>query len=114
MVDSLRDVLGNFARSDLYQRLALATILGREVPFAMTWEEGQIVHGMMDVIYRLDDRIWIGDYKTDQVMAQDVPERAERYRSQLTLYKAAAQKSLGVSAISAQLLFLRCGVGYEL
>ncbi|MDP3090383.1 MAG: UvrD-helicase domain-containing protein [Nitrospira sp.] len=114
VADSLRDVLGNFARSDLYQRLALATILGREVPFAMSWEEGQIVHGMMDVIYRLDDRIWIGDYKTDQVTAQNMPERAERYRSQMTLYKAAAQKSLGVSAISAQLLFLRCGVGYEL
>lgn len=112
--DSLREVLGNFARSDLYQRLALATILGREVPFAMSWEEGQIVHGMMDVIYRLDDRIWIGDYKTDLVMAKDVPERAERYRSQMTLYKAAAEKSLGVSAISAQLLFLRCAVGFEL
>ncbi|MDO9117694.1 MAG: UvrD-helicase domain-containing protein [Nitrospira sp.] len=114
VADSLRDVLGNFARSDLYQRLALATILGREVPFAMSWEEGQIVHGMMDVIYRLDDRIWIGDYKTDQVTVQNVPERAERYRPQMALYKAAAQKSLGVSAVSAQLMFLRCGVGYEL
>ena len=112
--DSLQETLGNFARSDLYQRLASATILGREVPFAMSWEEGQIVHGVMDVIYRLDGRIWIGDYKTDLVMAQDVPERAERYRSQMTLYKAAAQKSLGVSAISAQLLFLRCGVSVEL
>ncbi|MEK7236033.1 MAG: hypothetical protein AAB242_05390, partial [Nitrospirota bacterium] len=59
-------------------------------------------------------RIWIGDYKTDAVMAQDVSERAERYRSQMTLYKAAAQKNLGVSAISAQLLFLRCGVSVEL
>jgi hypothetical protein len=47
-------------------------------------------------------------------MANNVPERAERYRSQMTLYKAAAQKSLGVSAISAQLLFLRCAVGFEL
>lgn len=112
--ESLRDVFGSFARSDLYQQLALATILGREVPFAMSWEEGQIVHGTMDVIYRLDDRIWIGDYKTDQVTAQDVPERAERYRPQMALYEAAAQKSLGLSAISARLLFLRCGIGYEL
>ncbi len=114
ITDSLREVFGNFARSELYQRLALATILGREVPFAMPWEEGQIVHGVMDVIYRLDGRIWIGDYKTDAVAAKEVPERAERYRSQMTLYKTAAQKSLGLPAISAQLLFLRCGVGYEL
>lgn len=114
VTESLLELFGGFIQSELYQRLASATILGREVPFAMAWEEGQIVHGVMDVIYRLDGRIWIGDYKTDAVMAQDVPERAERYRAQMMLYKAAAEKSLGVSAISAQLLFLRCAVGYEL
>jgi len=112
--ESLREVLETFSQSDLYLQLASATILGREVPFAMPWEEGQTVHGVMDVIYRLDGRIWIGDYKTDLVTTKDVPERAERYRSQMTLYKAAAQKSLGLPAISVQLLFLRCAVGYEL
>ncbi|MEK6533450.1 MAG: 3'-5' exonuclease, partial [Nitrospirota bacterium] len=82
--DSLQEILGSFARSDLYRRLALATILGREVPFVMSWEEGQIVHGVMDVIYQLDDRILIGDYKTDTVTAKDAQERAERYRVQMT------------------------------
>ncbi len=114
IAESLRDVLENFAGSELYRQLASATMLGREVPFAMPWDEGQIVHGVMDVIYRLDGRIWIGDYKTDLVTEKDVPERADRYRDQMALYKAAAQNSLGVSAISAQLLFLRCAVGYEL
>jgi len=112
--EALRDIFGNFMQSDLYQRLAAATILGREVPFVMSWEEGQIVQGVMDVIYRLDDRIWIGDYKTDAVTAQEVSERAERYRVQMTLYKTAAQKSLRLSQVSAQMLFLRCGVGVEL
>lgn len=112
--ESLREILGNFIQTDLYQRLASATILGREVPFAMSWEEGQIVQGVMDVIYRLDGRIWIGDYKTDAVTAKEVPERAERYRVQMTLYKTAAQKCLQLSQVSAQLLFLRCGVGVEL
>ena len=112
--DSLQEILGSFARSDLYRRLALATILGREVPFVMSWEEGQIVHGVMDVIYQLDDRILIGDYKTDTVTAKDAQERAERYRVQMTLYKTAAQKSLQLPQISAHVLFLRCGVGVEL
>jgi ATP-dependent helicase/nuclease subunit A len=72
------------------------------------------VHGVMDVIYRLDGRIWIGDYKTDAVTAKEVPERAERYRVQMMLYKTAAQRSLRMSSVSAQVLFLRCGVGVEL
>jgi ATP-dependent helicase/nuclease subunit A len=114
VAESLREILGNFMQSELYQQLASATILGREVPFAMSWEEGQIVHGVMDVIYRLDGRIWIGDYKTDAVTAKEVPERAERYRVQMTLYKTAAQKSLQLSRVSARVLFLRCGVGVEL
>ena len=114
VAESLREILGNFIQSELYQQLAAATILGREVPFAMSWEEGQIVHGVMDVIYRLDGRIWIGDYKTDAVTAKEVSERAERYRVQMTLYKTAAQKSLQLSRVSARVFFLRCGVGVEL
>jgi ATP-dependent helicase/nuclease subunit A len=112
--ESLREILDNLILSDMYQRLAAATILGREVPFAMSWEEGRIVQGVMDVIYRLDDRIWIGDYKTDAVTVTEAPERAERYRAQMTLYKTAARKSLQLSQVSAQVLFLRCGVGVEL
>lgn len=111
---SLMDMFSHFTQSDLYQQLASATILGREVPFAMSWDEGQVVHGVMDVIYRLGDRIWIGDYKTDAVTAKDVSELAKLYRTQMTLYKVAAERSLGLSSVSAQLLFLRCGVGVEL
>ncbi|MCC6142024.1 MAG: UvrD-helicase domain-containing protein [Nitrospira sp.] len=114
IAESLQEIFVNFAGSDLYRQLASATILGREVPFAMPWGEGQIAHGVMDVVYRLDGRIWIGDYKTDLVAAKEVPERAARYRDQMALYKAAAQSSLGLSTISTQLLFLRCAVGYEL
>ncbi|MEQ1796279.1 MAG: UvrD-helicase domain-containing protein [Nitrospira sp.] len=111
---SLLEMFGYFSESDLYQRLASAIILGREVPFAMAWDEGQIVQGVIDVIYRLEGQIWIGDYKTDAVTAKDAPERAERYRAQMSLYKTAAQKSLQLPSVSAQVMFLRCGVGVEL
>lgn len=112
--NSLREILGHFVQSEPYRRLTAATILGREVPFAMPGEDGRIVHGVMDVVYRLDDRIWIGDYKTDTVTAKNAQERAERYRIQMALYKTAAQKSLRLSQIFAQVLFLRCGISVEL
>lgn len=111
---SLREILSCFIESEPYSRLSAATILGREVPFTMPGAQGQIVHGVMDIIYRLDDRIWIGDYKTDAVTAKNAQERAERYRIQMTLYKTAAQASLQLSQVSAEVLFLRCGIGVEL
>ena len=112
--DTLREILNQFIQSELYRRIAAATILGREVPFTMPGEDGQIVHGVMDLIYRLDDRVWIADYKTDAVTAKDAQERAERYRIQMTLYKTAVQKSLQLPTVSAQVLFLRCGIAVEL
>ena len=92
ITDSLRELLESFGQSDVYQKLAAATILGREVPFVMTREDGQPVQGIIDLIYRCDDRIWIADYKTDRVAAKDVRKRAERYRPQMTYYKTAAQQ----------------------
>ena len=111
---ALREMLSHFIQSEPYRRLAAATIIGREVPFAMPGEQGQIVHGVMDVIYRLDGRIWIGDYKTDTVTAKDAQERAEHYRTQMTLYKTAVQASVPGSQVSAEVLFLRCGISIEL
>ena len=40
------------------------------------------MEGVIDLIYRLDGRIWIADYKTDDVAAEDAPARADHYRSQ--------------------------------
>jgi ATP-dependent helicase/nuclease subunit A len=68
------------------------------------------MQGVIDVIYRLDDRLWIADYKTDAVTAREAPMKAEIYRRQAEIYKTAVQKSLGISSVSFQFLFLRSGV----
>ena len=111
---SLRELLTAFGASDLYAMLRRATILGREVPFVMPWGDGQVLEGVIDVLYRLDGRLWIADYKTDAVNAEDAPEQAERYRTQAMLYKTAVAQSLGVPSVSCRLLFLRAGVGIDL
>ena len=65
---------------------------------------------MIDLIYRLDDRIWVADYKTDDVAAEDVQARADRYRSQADSYVQAVASALGLSSLSFQLIFLRPGI----
>jgi ATP-dependent helicase/nuclease subunit A len=113
MADVTEDLTSLFIRflsSELYTRLQRATVLGREVPFVMPASEGQMMEGVIDLIYRLDDGIWIADYKTDDVAAEDLPAIADRYRSQAEMYSRAAASALGLSSLSFQFVFLRPGI----
>ena len=102
-----------FLFSEPYRRLQHATVLGREVPFVMPLGEGQIMEGVIDLVYRLDDRIWVADYKTDDVAAGDVQDKAVHYRSQAESYSRAVASSLGIPSLSFQFIFLRPGVAVE-
>jgi ATP-dependent helicase/nuclease subunit A len=102
-----------FLSSEPYKSLQRATILGREVPFVMPLDKGQMMEGVIDVIYRLDGRIWIADYKTDMVSAAAARARADHYRSQGDNYSHAVANSLGLSSVSFQFIFLRPGVAIE-
>ena len=116
MADVTKDltaVLEGFLSSEPYRRLQRATVLGREIPFVMPLGEGRIMEGVIDLIYRLDDRIWIADYKTDDVAAEDVQTRADRYRSQAACYSRAVSSALGLASLSFQFVFLRPGVAVD-
>jgi ATP-dependent helicase/nuclease subunit A len=112
--DSLQELFSAFGRSEIYVKLRAATILGREVPFVMPWKERQVMEGVIDLIYRLDGRIWIADYKTDAVPGETVRTRAEAYRQQAEIYKIAVQQSLGIPSAVFQFIFLRPGMAIEM
>jgi ATP-dependent helicase/nuclease subunit A len=109
LTESLRELLAAFGRSESYQRLRSANILGREVPFVTPWEDGQMMEGVIDVIYRLDGKIWLADYKTDRIRAEDAAERARQYAHQAAVYLAAAERGLGQPIAGFQFMFLRTG-----
>jgi ATP-dependent helicase/nuclease subunit A len=113
VTEDLTVLFENFLSSEPYNTLQRATVLGREVPFVMSLGEGQMMEGVIDLIYRLDDRIWIADYKTDDVLAEEVQARADRYRSQAESYSRAVASSLGLSSLSFQLIFLRPGIAID-
>jgi ATP-dependent helicase/nuclease subunit A len=114
VTESLRELFILFGRSDIYGRLQAATILGREIPFMMPWGKGQVMEGVIDVIYRLDEAIWIADYKTDAIRPEQAPAHAERYRAQSEVYKTVAKRSLGIEQVRFHCLFLRCATAVEL
>jgi ATP-dependent helicase/nuclease subunit A len=111
--DEVKKLLTAFGRSEAYARLQSSHILGREVPFIMPWGERQVMEGVMDLLYRVEGELWIADYKTDGVSADQAAARAERYRTQSEVYKAAAKQGLGAEP-RFHCLFLRCGVAIEL
>ncbi len=113
VTEDLTALFDGFLSSEPYRRLQRAAVLGREVPFVMPWGEGQMMEGVIDLIYRLDDRIWIADYKTDDVVAEDVQTRIDRYRPQADMYLQAVGRSLGLSSLSFQFIFLRLGLAMD-
>jgi ATP-dependent helicase/nuclease subunit A len=114
IADSLTDLFTTFGASDSYARLASAEILGREVPFLMPWGERQVMEGIIDVIYRLDGKIWIADYKTDRTSPAEAPAKAGLYAPQAAIYREAVSRCLGLSQPRFQFLFLRAGVCVDL
>jgi ATP-dependent helicase/nuclease subunit A len=112
--DDLASLMRSFLSSECYQRLRGAEILGREIPFIIPWQEGQVMEGVIDLMYRLDERLWIADYKTDQIAAAEAQARAQQYAQQAEVYRAAAARCLGGEAASFECVFLRPGVRVEL
>lgn len=114
VAESVTDLLATFGRSEAYERLRSSQILGREVPFVMPWGDRQVMGGVIDLIYRLDGALWVADYKSDAISADQAVARAEQYRTQSEVYKVAVQQSLGVELVRFHCLFLRCAMAVEL
>jgi ATP-dependent helicase/nuclease subunit A len=113
VTESLHDLLTTFSRSEAYARLRSSQILGREIPFIMPWEDRQVMEGIIDLIYRFDGELWVADYKSDAISAGQAAARAEQYRTQSEVYKAAVKQSLGTEP-RFHCLFLRCATAVEL
>jgi len=72
------------------------------------------MEGVIDLVYCSDGRLWIADYKTDHVTADQARVRAERYQAQVAAYRAAAAQCVGVEHASFEFIFVRPGVRVEM
>ncbi len=138
IVQDIEEMLRLFMASPPYDELSHGTILAREIPFVMPWTGssphssrlrqgfgGQVggqallishcptMSGAIDVLYRAGDRLWVADYKTDRVPLEAVEQRAQAYRPQALVYRAAAARALGLEKVGCKLIFLRHGRAVE-
>jgi ATP-dependent helicase/nuclease subunit A len=113
IVCELEAIFDAFFRSKIYAELAAARILGREVPLLMPWD-GQIMEGVIDLIYERDGLLYLADYKTDAIGREKLSEGAARYRQQAEIYCEAARRSLRREVAAFKLVFLRLGEAVEI
>ena len=109
----LQDIFSSFFRSTAYAGLAAARILGREVPLLMPWN-GQVMEGVIDLIYERSGLLYLADYKTDRIDKKNLREAAARYHRQAEIYSQAVGQSLGREPAGFKIIFLRLGEAVEL
>jgi ATP-dependent helicase/nuclease subunit A len=102
-----------FFHSSAYETIRRAKILGREIPFLISWE-GQIMEGVIDLIYEKDGMLYVADYKTDRVRKEDLRQAAEAYRYQARIYPEAIRRSLQREVVATRFIFLRTGEEIEM
>ncbi len=70
-------------------------------------DETIVVQGIIDMLIRTPQGLVVIDFKTDNVVAKQVPQRAELYRQQLELYGKAAETILKTKLLAKWLYFLK-------
>jgi ATP-dependent helicase/nuclease subunit A len=77
-------------------------------------DETIIVQGIIDMLVQRPEGLLVIDFKTDNVTAKEVRERAELYREQLELYGRAAGAILKSEILGRWLYFLKPGCKVEI
>ncbi|MDY3617830.1 helicase-exonuclease AddAB subunit AddA [Agathobaculum sp.] len=116
-----------FFASDLYLTLLAQGQLRREFKFsvlapaaqyypeaASAPEERVLLQGVIDLLAETGQGFIILDFKTDRVRAEEVRQRAERYRAQMDAYAFAVGAVFGKPVQKKVLFFLSCGVWCEI
>jgi ATP-dependent helicase/nuclease subunit A len=74
-----------------------------------TSDDSIIVQGIIDLLIKTPKGLLVIDFKTDDVSADQAPQRAELYRPQLDLYARAAAAITGQNVLAKWLCFLKSG-----
>ena len=112
VVRELKAIWATLTGSPVYRELRGARILGREIPFVLPWD-GQIMEGVIDLVYERQGQLYVADYKTDQVTDGDIAGVMHDYRHQAQVYTEAVRHGLNRDVAAFRLILLRLGRGVD-
>jgi ATP-dependent helicase/nuclease subunit A len=91
----------------------IAEIVGKPVAAGLA-EEIIVVQGVVDLAVLLPQEIWLLDFKTDSIKADDLQEKTNLYEPQLELYSRALSEIYHRPVTNAWLFFLSIGEAVRL
>ncbi|WP_285815947.1 UvrD-helicase domain-containing protein [Thomasclavelia cocleata] len=98
--------LKNFLSSEVYSLMCNAKIVYKEKEFSML-DEGQIIHGIFDVVCINDNNITIIDYKTDNIKSSTCDELlVSLHKDQMDYYKKILARVFPQANIKAIVYYL--------
>lgn len=119
------DEIAAFFQSELGRRLQGADTVQREALFTMRLpaaevepliasepgaeDEGIVVQGMADCLFKEEGEWILIDYKSDRLWGESLTERAERYRLPMALYARAVEAAMDEAVREAYLYFFAAG-----
>nr|WP_238695396.1 UvrD-helicase domain-containing protein [Ornithinimicrobium flavum] len=99
--EAVRDLARTFLQSEVVHRAAQREHW-RESYVGAVQDDGTVVEGFIDLLYREDDgRLIVVDYKTDNVRAEFWPSRAAFYAPQLRAYVEIVERVISPGAADA-------------
>ena len=108
IISELEIMFETFSGSSAWQELKGAEISGREIPFTIPWD-GQVMEGVIDVVYRHSGNIYAADYKTDRVSEHEIADKIKEYTISGKIYTEAVKRCISADVKGFKLIFLRHG-----
>ena len=112
-LDALLAMVESIRRSAIWKRAMGARERHAEMPFAVNVGagpgRGDVVEGVIDLVFREGRRWVVADYKTDSGDDPDFAERVGRYRAQVDLYARCWERLTGEEVAERVLVFTAQG-----
>ncbi len=106
LFETICQYVRNAAASAPVQEALASGRYWREVPIGVTWNEGEILEGAIDLLFEsADGSLHVVDYKTDHITQAQMATRAHEYGSQVEAYAATIQCVTGQHVAAVHFIF---------
>ncbi len=103
LATSVHELLASALKTPFFERVVRSHRAYREVPFSWVREK-KIFEGSIDLVFEEGGGLVVVDYKTDNITKEQMEARAQIYRPQLELYRAALE-ALTSQKVKESLIF---------
>jgi len=105
MIERAGKLVKEAISSQLLQRVIQSGNYQKEVPFTYV-QEGMMVEGVMDVVFKEGEDWVVLDFKTDQIDQEELETKVKQYTPQVRIYSEAIKNIFGKPPKEVILFFL--------